>query len=383
MATSIKIARTQKLNPKLKVFLCLLGDDVLKAQEQAPSMIGGHSPNMAADEMRRMLGVAMRIDEIFRRYPELERHAQRLNFTRSRDADHIAPRNYFLFSLKYRSNGLHLLKKVKSRGATVFVWPLPYRGIDGWIVRPCDLLQGRPRSCPKEVDRSITDASDASIVLSEEDRDNDFDLESLDPAQILAFDGEAVLAAERKEAEQTSHAPHSVWMTLDDSDPEKKVHKASALRTMMDPTLDIDRAKGHDRLLRIRCFSIGGDSWDRSKGAQVHDTAVSGEHLLRAQGLFAALVCVNKAQVSLAVLQCVGLKCNRNNPPTYLDSAPIAELPLSDAKYEITGQILALEPFVDTSQSLSWGLPRLKLENAVWRRDNSIQGHYNTPQIST
>ncbi|KAJ7148570.1 hypothetical protein C8R43DRAFT_853521, partial [Mycena crocata] len=70
-------------------------------------------------------------------------------------------------------------------------------------------------------------------------------------ADILGFDGAAALAAENAEAERLGSESHSVWIKLDGADDGKKVHKKSILRSLMDPTFDIDRGKSHDRLLRI------------------------------------------------------------------------------------------------------------------------------------
>jgi hypothetical protein len=88
------VAHSKVLNPLLKVFLCLLGDDVLEILFGRSRMIGGHSPNMAIDELRRRFGSALRLDEIYRRRPHLEKLARRLMLVRSRDVDHLSPRNY-------------------------------------------------------------------------------------------------------------------------------------------------------------------------------------------------------------------------------------------------------------------------------------------------
>ncbi|KAJ7794980.1 hypothetical protein B0H14DRAFT_3496509 [Mycena olivaceomarginata] len=106
----------------------------------------------------------------------------------------------------------------------------------------------------------------------------------------------------------------------------------------MDPTLDIDNAKSKDRILRICYFSIGGDKWYRAAS----------------KGLFATLVGFETSRVSLAILQCTGIKLTNTNPPTYLDVAPISEISLPDTHYEITGQILSLVPFLDSSQKVTW-----------------------------
>ncbi|KAJ7888760.1 hypothetical protein B0H13DRAFT_1626999, partial [Mycena leptocephala] len=60
-----KIAHTKVLNPLLKVFLCLLGDDVLERLFRRSRMIGGHSPNHAIDELRQRFCSALRMDKIF------------------------------------------------------------------------------------------------------------------------------------------------------------------------------------------------------------------------------------------------------------------------------------------------------------------------------
>ncbi|KAJ7795088.1 hypothetical protein B0H14DRAFT_2392057, partial [Mycena olivaceomarginata] len=89
-----KVAHTKVLNPKLKVFLCLLGDDVLETLFGRSRMIGGHSPNMAIDELRQRFCSALRVDKIFGKYPHLERRARRLKLVRSRDLDHLSPAHW-------------------------------------------------------------------------------------------------------------------------------------------------------------------------------------------------------------------------------------------------------------------------------------------------
>ncbi|KAK6971902.1 hypothetical protein R3P38DRAFT_2586299 [Favolaschia claudopus] len=153
-------------------------------------------------------------------------------------------------------------------------------------------------------------------------------------------------------SQPTITEPHSIWINLDEGDNRKQVHKKSILRTLSDPTLDVDSAKSHDRLLRIRCFSIGGDHWDRS-APKPHDKTAD-EHLLKLEGVFATLLAVNQKQVSLAVLQCTILKSNKTNPPTYHDAVPIAEIGIPSAQYTVTGQIYSMIPFITSADSISW-----------------------------
>ncbi|KAJ7720807.1 hypothetical protein B0H16DRAFT_1738643 [Mycena metata] len=207
---------------------------------------------------------------------------------------------------------------------------------------------GKYPGVSKEVDWSLVDESES---LSESDtvRDND----SLVPADIPAFDGHIALAAKKVRADSADTPPHSIWITLD-GDSQKKAHKKTIIRTFMDPTFDIDDGRSHDRLFRVRYFSVGGDSWDWT-ASTIYSKSTAGAHLLKIQGLFATLVCFNQGsgrfKVSLAILQCTGIKLVNTSPVTYLDTAPVAEISLPDTRYEVSGQILSLVPFDDSKDS--------------------------------
>jgi hypothetical protein len=142
-----------------------------------------------------------------------------------------------------------------------------------------------------------------------------------------------------------------MWVKLEsDGGSEKVAHKKTILRTFMDPTLDINDGKCKDRILRVRYLSVGGSN--SYVGTKIHGPHAPNENLLRLQGLFATLISFNVSQVSMAILQCTSIKTT--NPPTYLDAAPIAEISLPETRYEVTGQILSLVPFVASDQSMSW-----------------------------
>ncbi|KAJ7885277.1 hypothetical protein B0H14DRAFT_2563914 [Mycena olivaceomarginata] len=136
---------------------------------------------------------------------------------------------------------------------------------------------------------------------------------------------------------------HSIWVKFDsNSGAQKLAHKKTVLRTFMDPTLDIDSGKTHDRLMSVRCYS---DKDDRAS-TKIHSHDIGNDNLLRLQGLFATLISFNVSEVSMAILQCTGIKITNTHPPTSLDAAPIAEISLPETRYEVTGQILSLVPFV-------------------------------------
>ncbi|KAJ7877204.1 hypothetical protein B0H14DRAFT_3436151 [Mycena olivaceomarginata] len=291
------------------------------------------------------------MDEIFRKYPWLERRARRLNLVRSRDVDHLSPDAWegdltaasCDIRACYKAGVAQAVAILESYGCSIdFEAQFAPEDVD--LMRP---KGGKYPGVSKEVDRSMPD--DSGPVEADEDPSRQSDVDN-----ILKFDAKAALAAEKatRDAELAAQPEgHSIWIKLD-GDETKMVHKKSILRTLMDPTFDIDNAKSHDRLLRVRCYSVGGDHFDRA-AAKLHSNINDG-HLLKLHGLFATLVSFDTSKVSLAVLQCTLIKLTNKNPPTYLDSAPIAEIALPETQYEVTGQVLSLVPFMSSPETLNW-----------------------------
>jgi hypothetical protein len=322
-----RVAHTKILNPELKVFLCLLGDDVLEVLFGRVRMIGSHSPNVDIEELCNRIGSALRLDDIFQEYPKWERRPHRLKLKRSRDADHLSPRNWkgelrasSCNLLSCWANGVSQAQAVLARFGYVIDFGKHFhdgqkRGVD--LMRP---KGGKYPGISSEVDQSLGEAGEGL-----EDIVEDFSFQS--------YDGKAAYEAEMNETRQITQT-HSIWMDLDGGKPG---HKKTILRLHMDPTLDVDYNKSHDRLLRIRYFSIGGDKWDRSKPSTYHGAAKN--DLFGLRSLYATLVSVNQ-KVCIAVLQCTLLKSGSQ----YLDCAPIDEIALRDSAYDVSGQILSLLP---------------------------------------
>lgn len=86
-----RVAQTMILNPQNKVYLCLLGDDVLEVLFGRVRMLGAHSPNVDIDEFKNRCASALRLDGIFKAHPSWERRPDCLKLKRSRDADPLAP----------------------------------------------------------------------------------------------------------------------------------------------------------------------------------------------------------------------------------------------------------------------------------------------------
>jgi hypothetical protein len=215
---------------------------------------------------------------------------------------------------------------------------------DSWHERSVDLLRpngGKYPGVSGEVDRSLDEQACNRVDASK----SDIDPELTSNHSFRAFDGKAALHAEQAEEAATSTASgparHSVWIELKEG---KRAHKKTILRVFMDAGYDVDHNRSHDRLLRIRYFSIGGDNLDRLK-PQIHSGLQVG--VFRLGSLFATLVCVNQTCIAVAILQCTLLKSGSQ----YIDCAPVDELSLPKSSYEISGQILYLVPYVTKAEA--------------------------------
>lgn len=312
------VAKSQVLDPELEVFICLLGDDLLEALFGRVRMLGGHSPNVDISEMATRCRSALNLADIFRRHPGWERKPERLKLTRSRDFDHIGPR-------EWRGNVVGKdcdLEKSWKDGAASATASLKERGITFdfaalFAVEGRDLMRPHGGNYPG-VSQSAPDRSQA------EDGD----------------DGEC--EEEGEETDRTALSDHE-GSASDVPAIECDRHKTSVLREVFGLTHDIDYNKTHDRSLRIRCYSIGGDRWDRTVGLKAGKGLPSRDRF-EIHDLFATLVRLRSGEVSLAIAQCTGIKSASGQ---LLAGAPRAELALADSTYIVSGQVMSLEPFRD------------------------------------
>ncbi|KAL1739552.1 hypothetical protein HDZ31DRAFT_49201, partial [Schizophyllum fasciatum] len=70
------VAKSQVLDPKLEVFICLLGDDLLEVLFSRVRMLGGHSPNVDVLEMATRCHSALNLADIFHQHLEWERRLE-------------------------------------------------------------------------------------------------------------------------------------------------------------------------------------------------------------------------------------------------------------------------------------------------------------------
>jgi len=197
---------------------------------------------------------------------------------------------------------------------------------------------GKYPGISSEVDRSLGDLESGESDEQEE-IEEDYSFRS--------FDGKAALEAEI--VSSNTPTPHSVWMELEGG---KLGHKKTILRLFTDSSLDVDYHKSHDRLLRVRYFSIGGKSWDHSRLQHLYKSSRGDSEIFKLGDRFAAVICIEK-RVSFAILQCTGLK----SASQYVDQIPTAEISLPDSRYDVSGQILSLHPLIQETtngKTLSW-----------------------------
>lgn len=228
------VAHTKLLDPEHKVFICLLGDDVLEVLFGWVRMIGGHSLNVEVDELHNWIGAALQLDEIFQEYPTWERHPHHLKLKHSCNVDHLSPWNWQGELCAITCDLLTCWEEGVCQAAfilTRFGYNMNFKEFfcDGHKLS-MDLMHprgGRYPGISSEVDQSLGEAAEGEDI----EEDYSFQL----------FDGHAAYDAKMEVQQQAGL--HSIWMDLED---RKHGHKKTILCLFMDPALDLDYNKSHD-----------------------------------------------------------------------------------------------------------------------------------------
>jgi hypothetical protein len=343
-----RVAHTKCLNPEYKVLLCLLGDDVLEVLFGRVRMIGGHSPNVSAEEMRNRVGSAIRLDSIFQKYPEWERRPRRLKLERSRDVDHLSPQHWTgdlcastCDLLACWDDGVQQAEMILEKHG----YPIDFKELfHDWHLSGVDLMRPKGGKYPgisAEVDRSLVQEMPEPDAMEDIELDNEY--------SFRQFDAKLALEVERA-ADKPQRVQHEIWILLENGKP---AHKKTILRYLLESGLDIEDGKSSDRLLRVRYFSDGGSDWDKSKSPS---RTVSSDNVFQLGSLYASesLVSFDQTKVVIAILQCTLLKSGSE----YLNCAPLDEISLHDSAYDVSGQILSFIPLLNATNgsisSISW-----------------------------
>ncbi|KAJ7241100.1 hypothetical protein C8J57DRAFT_1085356, partial [Mycena rebaudengoi] len=319
----LMVPKTRLINGQLKVFICLLGDDVLEALFGRCCMIGGHNPNCSISELCTRFSSAMNMDYAYQEHPELERKPRRLNLFRMRHVDHLRPAN---FKRELRADSCDveirwargvekaeaILKKFGVQMSVPF--GVLFKRKDTDLLRP---FGGKYPAISQDVDRSLSsnNITDASQGL-------DPDITS--PSNLMAnVDFDALIAQE--EAQQSAEAqPHSLFAEIN-ADGHVR-HKKAIVRTLFDMTQD-----SHDAV----------------------DASVSTH--LQLGNLFATLICYNGTNLGLALAKCTLIKkAPAGSKSTSVSAVPRAELDLPASPYTFYGQALSLIPLCHSTGNQHW-----------------------------
>ncbi|KAJ7447664.1 hypothetical protein FB451DRAFT_1535824 [Mycena latifolia] len=319
----LMVPKTRIINGQLKVFICLLGDDVLEALFGRSRMIGRHSPNCSTGELRNRFGSAMMLDSIYEQHPELERKPRRLNMFRMRHVDHLRP-SHFKRELRADSCDLEVCwsAAVKATECILAKYGVRmglsfgerFRRKDTDLMRP---MGGKYPAISGEIDRSM-----ANLSSNTHDSSSTIDPSTINFAYLVAgIDAAGHLA-----------------------------HKKTIVRTFFDMTQDSHGS--HDRLQRIRGFTIGGKSWTRESEASQN---ISGATHFQLGDLFTTLVCYNGTHIGLAIAKSTLIKRGASGAKAASVSAiPRSELNLPASPYSISGQIFSLIPLVQHGDNPVW-----------------------------
>ncbi|KAF6750165.1 hypothetical protein DFP72DRAFT_818060, partial [Ephemerocybe angulata] len=305
-----RVAHTKIMDPERRVLLCELGDDCLEILFGCVRMIGGHAPNVSPDVFCHRATAAVRLRKIFEIYAAWEMKARRLLLKRTRDADHLSPRNW-RGELRALScdllacwlEGMRRAMATLTRCRCNVVDFATYfengrsRGID--LLRPSG---GKYLGISAEVDRSLVDDLGSTTSSTESQSTPigvEIDLDDSARYTFRTFDGRAAHALE-KQSTKTQQGFIEHWISNNSV-------------SMTAPNPDLNLALPASKILCVN------------------------------SSLYATLISTDRKSVSLCVMTCTLIK----HKSQFLHSAPIDEITLRNSTYEISGQILELIPFSD------------------------------------
>ncbi|KAF7335508.1 hypothetical protein MVEN_02204600 [Mycena venus] len=316
-AAILMVAKTLDINPRLAVYLCLLGDDPAATFLIAPLPNSGFR-----------FCSAMNLDRVYDLHPELERKPVRLKLVRTRDLDHLRPTQWRgdLVAENCRDIDIHYTAGVEEAEGIL----RKYSVTD--LLRP---FGGKYPGISTEIDRSMVNIPTT--------RATDVDLEivgragSINP--ICEFDFDSRMAADKSRRDIASHDPHSVFATI--SSGGQLCHKKAIVRTFFDTP---DAHSTHDRLQRVRGFTLGGKSWEREEPLAGGETISPSTHF-QLGNLFTTFICYNGTHLGLAVAKSTLIK---RGPPgsksPSISAVPLAELSLSSSPYTFSVSSRLIDP---------------------------------------
>ncbi|KAJ6548321.1 hypothetical protein B0H10DRAFT_1969186 [Mycena sp. CBHHK59/15] len=350
----LMVAKTRAINGELKVFICLLGDDVLEAL-------------FGVAELCDCFMSVMNLDWICKQYPEFERQPRWLNMSRMHHVDHLRPW-HFQRELHAGSCDLPVIWKSAVHKVEAILAKYGLRMGVSFAIRfkqpETDLLHpfgGKYPALSSKVDRSVVDS------LSTPTTDSMVDPGSFNTSHLIPTTEFDRMFSEIKSSD--TPACHSLFVDIDDNG--RQGHKKTIVCTFFDMTHDIHTSR--DRLQCVRCFTYGGKTWTQENG-EGNQTLSASTHF-QLGNLFMTLICYNNTHLVLAIVKCTLIKKGpTGSKASSMSAVPRAELDLPDSVYTISGQaheLLALDSEVPCDREKMWSFSDKDLSVAwscLWER---------------
>ncbi|KAJ7204078.1 hypothetical protein GGX14DRAFT_369008, partial [Mycena pura] len=302
------VPKTRLLGDEKKVFICLVGDNVLETLFGRIHMIGGHAPNCTLLQWVYRSASARVLDRIYEQYPLWEKKPPRLKMQHSSDLDHLRPAHWKDQNLRADSCDLaacwhssdktldSILKQYNIRMSV----PLSERFHREDTDLMCPFGGKYPGVSSAEPDRSLgEESSNLANALRREPITNTG--RTVSPRTRMSLREASEASRERENVRGQASESHSQFAIVNDSG--RLVHKKSLLTVLFEMIHDLKAS--HDRLLRVR-------------------------------------------DVALAVAKCTLIK---NGSGTSVNNIPIGELTHPENSHKISGQVYGMV-YLPASQSM-------------------------------
>ncbi|KAG5634336.1 hypothetical protein H0H81_002362 [Sphagnurus paluster] len=169
---------------------------------------------------------------------------------------------------------------------------------------------------------------------------------------ICDIDFDAMIRMEKAQKDQVAldakgKPQHSLFAKIDAEG--HLTHKKTIVRTLFDMTCDSQSS--HDRLQRIRGYTIGGKSWSRDSG---NEAVLASTHF-QLGNIFTTLICYNRTHLGLALNKCTLIKCGLPGTKTpSISAVPLAELGIPGSPFTIYGQVFSVLPLSPDAKEWAW-----------------------------
>ncbi|KAJ6603724.1 hypothetical protein B0H10DRAFT_1957782 [Mycena sp. CBHHK59/15] len=318
------VPKTRIINSQLGIYLSSRG--------QCIGVTLWSFSNDCISELRNRFGSAINLDCVYAAHPELEQKLRRLKLNGG-----AGKSARVVVTLKASAErAVTTLRKYGICFSFTNLWKRPKAD----LLRP---LGGKYPAISPGVDRSMVNLSSDPTKESA-----DIDPDTVNPNNpLLYIDFDEIIACEAAEGLLEPEV-HSLFAEIDSDG--HLTHKKAVIRTLFDMTHNSQTS--HDRLTRIRGFTIGGKTWSHKTP---EDALVSNVTHFRLGNIFTTLLCYNGTHLGLAVAKCTLIKkCVPGTKAASISAIPLGEPTVEASPYMISGQVLSLVPVDAVASDWSW-----------------------------